>query len=38
LFDPSKCGFSALLEKLDEITTERPERPDLPAYVRVVTY
>jgi hypothetical protein len=38
LFDPSKCGFSALLEKLDEITTEKPERPDLPSYVRVVTY
>ena len=39
LFDPTKCGFSALLEKLDEMTgSEKSERPEGPANVRIVTY
>lgn len=39
LFDPSKCGFAALLEKLDEITDDgRLAAPDTAASVRIVTH
>lgn len=39
LFDPSKCGFSALLDKLDEITEdERRSQSDADTHVRVVTH
>lgn len=39
LFDPSKCGFSALLDKLDEITEEeRRAQADVETSVRVVTH
>jgi hypothetical protein len=34
-FDPSKCGFSALLEKLDEITDEDKQAE---SSVRIVTH
>ena len=36
LFDPSKCGFSALLDKLDSITEEERRAQD--TSVRVVTH
>jgi CheY-like chemotaxis protein len=39
LFDPSKCGFEALLDKLDEITEdERRAQADVDTHVRVVTH
>jgi hypothetical protein len=39
LFDPSKCGFSALLDKLDEITEEdRRAQANTETSVRVVTH
>jgi CheY-like chemotaxis protein len=39
LFDPSKCGFSALLDKLDAITEdERRTQSDADTHVRVVTH
>ena len=39
LFDPSKCGFSALLDKLDEITEgERRAQTDVESSVRIVTH
>jgi CheY-like chemotaxis protein len=39
LFDPSKCGFAALLEKLEEITDDgRQAAPDTQASVRIVTH
>jgi hypothetical protein len=28
LFDPEQCGFSALIEKLEEISTEDPPQPE----------
>jgi hypothetical protein len=39
LFDPSKCGFSALLDKLDEITEEeRRAQSHVESSVRIVTH
>ena len=39
LFDPNKCGFSALLDKLDEITEdERRAQSDVESSVRIVTH
>jgi hypothetical protein len=39
LFDPSKCGFSALLDKLDEITDDgRHSTSSVESYVRIVTH
>ena len=38
-FDPSKCGFAALLQKLDEITDDdKPGASDAEASVRIVTH
>ena len=38
-FDPSKCGFAALLQKLDEITDDdRQGAPDTESSVRIVTH
>ena len=38
-FDPSKCGFAALLQKLDEITDDdRQGAPDAESSVRIVTH
>jgi CheY-like chemotaxis protein len=38
-FDPSKCGFAALLEKLDEITDDdRQGASDSESSVRIVTH
>ena len=38
-FDPSKCGFSALLDKLDEITDDgRQPTSGVEASVRIVTH
>jgi CheY-like chemotaxis protein len=38
-FDPNKCGFSALLDKLDEITDEgKPADKDAESLVRIVTH
>jgi CheY-like chemotaxis protein len=39
LFDPAKCGFSALLDKLDEITEEEQRaQANVDTSVRVVTH
>ena len=39
LFDPTKCGFSALLDKLDEITEEeRRAQTNVESSVRIVTH
>ena len=39
LFDPSKCGFAALLQKLDEITDDdRQGASDAESSVRIVTH
>ena len=39
LFDPSKCGFAALLQKLDEITDDdRQAGPGAESSVRIVTH
>jgi hypothetical protein len=39
LFDPAKCGFSALLDKLDEITEEdRRAQTHLESSVRLITH
>ena len=38
LFDPSKCGFAALLEKLDEITDDRQAASGAESSVRIVTH
>jgi CheY-like chemotaxis protein len=39
LFDPSKCGFEALLDKLDAITEdERRAQADVESHVRIVTH
>jgi len=39
LFDPSKCGFEALLDKLDEITEdERRAQTDGESSVRLITH
>jgi CheY-like chemotaxis protein len=39
LFDPSKCGFEALLDKLDEITEdERRAQTDVDTSVRLITH
>lgn len=39
LFDPSKCGFAALLEKLDEITEEeRQTHKEAETSVRLITH
>jgi hypothetical protein len=37
LFDPAKCGFSALLDKLDEITEEE-RRVQTESSVRLITH
>jgi CheY-like chemotaxis protein len=38
-FDPSKCGFAALLQKLDEITDDdKPGASDAESSVRIVTH
>jgi len=37
-FDPSKCGFAALLQKLDEITDDKQGASDAESSVRVVTH
>jgi hypothetical protein len=38
-FDPSKCGFAALLEKLDEISDEDRQSPDeVESNVRIVSH
>jgi hypothetical protein len=38
-FDPSKCGFAALLQKLDEITDDDKQRAsDAETSVRIVTH
>jgi hypothetical protein len=38
LFDPSKCGFAALLDKLDEITEEERRAQSVESSVRIVTH
>jgi hypothetical protein len=39
LFDPSKCGFAALLERLDEITDDDKHRTsEAESSVRIVTH
>jgi hypothetical protein len=38
-FDPSKCGFAALLQKLDEITDDdKPGTSDAESSARIVTH
>jgi hypothetical protein len=38
LFDPSKCGFEALLDKLDEITEDERRAQDVESSVRLITH
>jgi CheY-like chemotaxis protein len=38
LFDPAKCGFSALLDKLDEITEAERRAQNCDSSVRIVTH
>jgi hypothetical protein len=37
IFDPNRCGFAALVDKLDEVSEEKPE-PDPRTKVRLISY
>jgi hypothetical protein len=37
IFDPSQCGFAALVDKLDEVADKKTERPQTGAKARVIS-
>ena len=38
MFDPNRCGFAALVDKLDEVADEKAEQPQNGNKVRVISY
>jgi hypothetical protein len=38
IFDPNRCGFSALVDKLDEVSDKKPEQPRKGSKVRVISF
>jgi hypothetical protein len=38
LFDPNRCGFAALVDKLNEVTDEKDQKPPTKTTVRVISY
>jgi hypothetical protein len=38
LFDPNRCGFAALVDKLNEVTDEKDQKPTTKTTVRVISY
>ncbi len=38
IFDPNRCGFAALVDKLDEVSDEKTEQPKNGSKVRVISF
>jgi hypothetical protein len=38
IFDPNRCGFAALVDKLDEVSDKKPEQPRKGSKVRVISF
>jgi hypothetical protein len=38
IFDPKQCGFAALVEKLDEVSDEKPKQPRNGSKTRVISF